>query len=133
MHHLGSVVGRPVRDGQNEPIGKVDDLIVAVGDRYPPVTGLVAGAAGRRIFLPWTSVGSLDETGVMLHTRTIDIGVFERRRNEILLRKDLLDRSAGCRGSAQRSQARDPVSPSGRMGHDPGLRSGRWARLLPEQ
>ena len=28
----------------------------------------------------------------MLHTRTIDIGVFEQRPNEILLRKDLLDR-----------------------------------------
>ena len=92
MHYLSGVVGRPVRDGQGEPIGKVDDLIVAVGDRYPPVTGLVIQAARRRIFLPWTAVESLDEHGVMLHTRTIDIGVFQQRPNEILLRKDLLDR-----------------------------------------
>ena len=92
MHYLSRVVGRPVRDGQGEPIGKVDDLIVAVGDRYPPVTGLVILAARRRIFLPWTAVESLDEHGVMLHTRTIDIGVFQQRPNEILLRKDLLDR-----------------------------------------
>jgi magnesium transporter len=92
MHYLSRVVGRPVRDGQREPIGKVDDLIVAVGDRYPPVTGLVIQAARRRIFLPWTAVESLDEHGVMLHTRTLDIGVFQQRPNEILLRKDLLDR-----------------------------------------
>jgi len=92
MHYLSGVTGRPVRDGQGEPIGKVDDLIVAVGDRYPPVTGLVILAARRRIFLPWTAVESLDGGGLLLHTRTLDIGVFHQRPNEILLRKDLLDR-----------------------------------------
>ena len=92
MLYLSRVVGRPVRDRQGEPLGKVDDLIVAVGDRYPPVTGLVVSAARRRIFLPWSAVESLDATGAVLHTRTIDIEPFQQRHNEILLRKDLLDR-----------------------------------------
>jgi sporulation protein YlmC with PRC-barrel domain len=37
--YLSQVVGRPVLDRHGEPIGRVADLIVAIGDRYPPVTG----------------------------------------------------------------------------------------------
>jgi magnesium transporter len=92
MLYLSRVIGRPVNDGQGAPIGKVDDLIVAVGDRYPPVTGLVISAARRRIFLKWNAVESLDEHLARLRTRTIDIAPFRQRPNEILLRKDLLDR-----------------------------------------
>ena len=41
MLYLSQSIGRPVRDKAGEPIGKVADLIVAIGDSYPPVTGLV--------------------------------------------------------------------------------------------
>jgi magnesium transporter len=92
MLYLSQAIGRPVRDGQGDVIGKVADLIVALGDRYPPVTGLVVQTGRRRIFLPWSSVASLDATGARLATRTIDIGRFTQRPNEILLRSDLLDK-----------------------------------------
>ena len=36
MLYLSQAIGRPVLDANGDPIGKVDDLIVAVGDRYPP-------------------------------------------------------------------------------------------------
>src|SRR5436190_4360328 len=92
MLYLSQAIGRPVRDRQGEPIGQVADLIVAVGDRYPPVTGLVVQTERRRIFLPWSSVDSMDETGARLRTTTIDIGTFQQRPNEILLRADLMDK-----------------------------------------
>jgi CBS domain-containing protein len=92
MLYLSQVIGRPIRDAQGEVIGKVADLIVAIGDRYPPVTGLVARTGRLRIFLPWTSVAALDTRGARLATRTIDIGHFAQRPNEILLRADLLDK-----------------------------------------
>ena len=93
MLYLSQVTGRPVRDNQNEPIGKVADLIVAVGDRYPPVTGLVVNTDKRKIFLPWSSVASLDlENGARLRTTTIDINRFKQRPNEILLRENLMDK-----------------------------------------
>jgi magnesium transporter len=92
MLYLSQAIGRPVRDRQSEPMGKLADLIVAVGDRYPPVTGLVVQTDGRRIFLPWSSVESLDESGARLRSRTIDIGKFQQRPNEILLRTDLMDK-----------------------------------------
>jgi magnesium transporter len=92
MLYLSQAIGRPVLDSNGESIGKVADLIVAVGDRYPPVTGLVVETDRRRIFLPWSSVAAMTETGATLRTRTIDISKFRQRKNEILLRADLMDK-----------------------------------------
>src|SRR6188474_1295789 len=92
MLYLSQAIGRPVLDGNGEPIGKVADLIVAVGDRYPPVTGLVVETDRRRIFLPWSSVASFDLGGARLATSSIDIAKFQQRPNEILLKEDLMDK-----------------------------------------
>src|SRR5918998_2787567 len=93
MLYLSQAVGRPVRDPQGEPIGKVADLIVAIGDRYPPVTGLVVATdRRRRIFLPWSDVASFDETGARLRTSKLDIDRFKQRPNELLLHQDLQDK-----------------------------------------
>ena len=92
MLYLSQVIGRPVRDQAGESIGRVADLIVAVGEQYPPVTGLVISTDRRKIFLPWTSVATVDVSGARLRTRTIDIGKFQQRPNEILLKADLMDK-----------------------------------------
>jgi magnesium transporter len=92
MLYLSRVIGRPVRDRQDEPMGKLADLIVAVGEPYPPVTGLVVQTERRRIFVPWSSVDALDEKGARLRTRTIDIDKFKQRPDEILLGTDLMDK-----------------------------------------
>ncbi len=92
MLFLSQCTGRPVRDPSGEPIGTLDDLIVAIGDQYPPVTGLIVKTDRRQIFLPWGSVEHLDAAGATLRVRTIDIGKFRQRPNEILLRGDLLDK-----------------------------------------
>jgi len=92
MLYLSQVIGRPVRDPNGEPIGKVADLIVAVGEKYPPVTGLVIRTDGRQIFLPWSSVESVDVAGARLTTATLDLNKFKQRENEILLKTDLMDK-----------------------------------------
>ena len=52
MLFLSQILGKPVQDRHGEPFGKVRDLIVALGEKYPPVTGLVVRvASGRDIFL----------------------------------------------------------------------------------
>jgi CBS domain-containing protein len=92
MLYLSQAIGRPVRDLHGEPIGTVADLIVAIGDRYPPVTGIVVKTNGREIFLLWGSVTSLDAGGATLGTSAIDISKFQQRPNEIRLKQDLMDR-----------------------------------------
>ena len=51
MLYLSQAIGLPVLDGSKDAIGKIADFIVAVGNRYPPVTGLVVVTDRRRIFL----------------------------------------------------------------------------------
>ena len=92
MIYLSRAIGRPVLDRNGEPIGAVADLIVAIGDRYPPVTGLVVKTDKRLIFLPWASVDRLDDSAARLGTATIDIGKFQQRPDEIRLKADLLDK-----------------------------------------
>jgi magnesium transporter len=92
MLYLSQAIGRPVRDKVGESIGTVADLIVAIGDRYPPVTGIVVKTNGREIFLHWPSVTSLDASGATLGTSAIDISKFQQRPNEIRLKLDLMDR-----------------------------------------
>jgi magnesium transporter len=93
MLFLSRLVGRPVLDRHGESFGKVRDLIAALGERYPPVTGLVVRVAGGRdIFLPWTDVEEIDVGGARLKTSRIDIASFRQRPNEIRLWLDLLDK-----------------------------------------
>ncbi len=92
MLYLSQAIGRPVRDKLGESIGTVADLIVAIGDRYPPVTGIVVKTNGREIFLHWPSVTNLDASGATLGTSAIDISKFQQRPNEIRLKLDLMDR-----------------------------------------
>jgi magnesium transporter len=93
MLFLSRLVGRPVRDRHGESFGKVRDLIVALGEQYPPVTGLVVRVAGARdIFLPWTDVAEIDAGGAHLRTTLIDMASFRQRPNEIRLWLDLLDK-----------------------------------------
>jgi magnesium transporter len=92
MRFLSRCIGLPVRDPSGEPLGTIADLIVAIGGKYPPVTGLVVRTDRRRIFIPWSDVDALDDDGAHLRLRTIDIGKFRQRQNEILLKANLLDK-----------------------------------------
>jgi magnesium transporter len=93
MLFLSRLVGRPVRDRDGDVFGKVRDLIVALGEQYPPVTGLVVRVAGgREIFLPWTDVEEIDNSGARLRTTRIDIATFRQRPIEIRLWLDLFDK-----------------------------------------
>ncbi len=93
MLFLSQLVGQPVRDRDGSSFGKVRDLIVALGERYPPVTGLVVRVTGgREIFLPWSDVDDADANGARLHTELINITTFSQRPNEIRLWRDLQDK-----------------------------------------
>ncbi len=50
--HLSLIVGGTLRDRNGGRLGKVDDLIVRLGEDYPPVTGVLATVAGRPLPVP---------------------------------------------------------------------------------
>jgi CBS domain-containing protein len=91
--HLSRVVGGELRDAAGERLGRVDDLIVRLGDAdYPPVTGVVATVAGRQVFVSAELVVELDPGHVTLAGVQLDLQRFHRRPQEVLLKKDVLDR-----------------------------------------
>ena len=91
--HLSTVVGRPLRDADGERLGKVEDLIVRLGGvGYPPITGVLVTVAGRQSYLGVERVSDIGADGVVLRKAKLDLRHFERRPEEVLLKRDLLDR-----------------------------------------
>jgi hypothetical protein len=91
--HLSSVVGSPLRDSNGDRLGKVEDLIVRLGGvGYPPITGLLVNVAGRTSFLGADRASEIGPAGVTLRKAKLDLRHFERRPEEVLLKRDLLDR-----------------------------------------
>jgi hypothetical protein len=90
--HLSSVVGSPLRDSDRERLGKVEDVIVRLGGAgYPPIKGFLVNVAGRTSYLGIDRVSEVGTDGVVLRKAQLDLRRFERRPEEVLLRRDLLD------------------------------------------
>jgi hypothetical protein len=91
--HLSAVVGSPLRDADGTRLGKVEDLIVRLGGSgYPPITGFLVNVTGRTSFLGGERVSEIGTNGVVMRKAKLDLRPFERRAEEVLLRRDLLDR-----------------------------------------
>jgi CBS domain-containing protein len=95
MHylHLSLVVPCALRDRGGERLGRVVDLIVRLGgDDYPPLSGALAEVAGRPVFVPAAEIESIGAQEIALRSSRLDLEHFHRHEQEILLRKDVLDR-----------------------------------------
>jgi len=91
--NLSSVLNSRLVDRAGETIGRVDDLIVRLADGgYPPITGLKARIGHREVFVPADRVADVAPGKVKLAGEQVDLGKFERREGEVLLRHDLLGR-----------------------------------------
>lgn len=91
--NLSSILNSRLVDRAGEKVGRVDDLIVRLADRgYPPITGLKARIGGREVFVPADRVAEVEPGTVRLRGEQVDLGRFERREGEVLLRHDLLGR-----------------------------------------
>jgi hypothetical protein len=91
--HLSTVTGSPLRDSDGERLGKVRDVIVRLGGAgYPPITGFLVTVAGRTSYLGIERVLDIGPGGVVLRKAKLDLRRFDRRPEEVLLGRDVLDR-----------------------------------------
>lgn len=91
--HLSLVAGGALVDGDGERLGRVDDLIVRLGDDdHPPITGVLVTVAGRQAYVPAERVSDIASGEVRLSKAKLDLRPFGRRPEEVLLKKDVLDR-----------------------------------------
>lgn len=90
---LTQLVRSDVVGPAGERLGRVDDVIVRLdAGGYPRVTGLRARIGERTVFVPAEVIVKLGPGLAQLSSRTLDLGQFERRPGEVLLRRDVLDR-----------------------------------------
>jgi CBS domain-containing protein len=91
--YFSALVKSNLVDSSGERLGRVDDLIVRLADEaYPPVTGIKARIGRREVFVPADRIASLAPGGVQLVGEKLNLGRFERREGEVLVREDLLKR-----------------------------------------
>lgn len=135
--HLSELVGRPLRDSDGERLGRVEDAIVRLGGvGYPPITGFLVKVAGRTSYLGIDRVSEIGGEGVVLRKAKLDLRHFERREEEVLLKRDVLDRQLINVQGARLVRANEielaDVAGSWRVvGVDTGARGG-LRRLLPK-
>jgi CBS domain-containing protein len=91
--HLSMLLRSPLLDRTGERLGRVEDVIVRLADGgYPPVTGLKARIGGRELFVPVDKIAKLEVGAARLSGQKLNLGRFERRVGEVLLRQDVLGR-----------------------------------------
>jgi CBS domain-containing protein len=89
--HVTQVIKKPIVDPAGDSLGRVDDLIARLDSgNYPLVTGLQGRIGGRQVFVPIDQVAAFGPERVQLTGETVNLGRFERREGEVLLRHDLL-------------------------------------------
>jgi CBS domain-containing protein len=94
--HLSSVAGSPLLDSDGGRLGHVEDVVARLDpedESPPPVIGLKARIGGREMFVPCSRIERMEPEAVRTATTELNLGQFERRPGELLLRSDLLDRS----------------------------------------
>jgi CBS domain-containing protein len=91
--HLSDVVKRPLVESSGDRLGKVEDLIVRLGESpHPPIVGAVVRIGGRDLFVPIRKIADLGAKRMRFDGRRVDLRRFERRPGELLLARDLLRR-----------------------------------------
>lgn len=91
---LSRIVGQSVYDPAGDKVGKLRDVVLAARatSQGPRVLGLVVEVLGRRrVFVPITRVTSIN-AGSIIITGVLNLRRFEKRRSEVLVIHELLDR-----------------------------------------
>jgi CBS domain-containing protein len=135
---LTQLVGNPLLNPAGERLGMVADFIVRLADSgYPPVTGLKVRVGGRDLFVDASLLAKLAPDDIRLGAQKLDLGRFERRPGEVLLREDILDRRLINVAAGRPMNANDlalaQIDGQWRLvGVDPSPR-GALRRLLPQR
>jgi flagellar motility protein MotE (MotC chaperone) len=107
--YVSHLAGKSVFDAEGDPVGRIRDLVVAMGagDVAPRVLGLVLEMHGRRrVFLPIGRVKSIENNQVV-SSGLVNIRHFQQRPGETLVLAELLDRRVTLKATGQAATVRD--------------------------
>lgn len=96
MIFLSTLLRQSIYDTENRRVGVLRDVCVALNETFPVVTALVVHPASAlhspdRI-IPWSHIRSIEEPHIQLTVNQSEMGSYEPRSDELLLRRDILDK-----------------------------------------
>jgi magnesium transporter len=94
MIFLSTLLRQSVYDADNRRVGAVRDVYVTLNETFPVVTALIVhtSVGGDDLLIPWSQVQSIEELPVALTVSQSHIVAYEPEGNELLLRRDILDK-----------------------------------------
>ncbi|GAA1951852.1 magnesium transporter MgtE N-terminal domain-containing protein [Catenulispora subtropica] len=107
--YVSHLAGKSVFDSDGDPVGRIRDLVVAMGggDAAPRVLGLVLEMHGRRrVFLPIGRVKSIENNQVV-SSGLVNMRHFQQRPGETLVLAELLDRRVTLKATGAAATVRD--------------------------
>ena len=88
---VAGLVGRPVRGGDGELVGRLADVVVRSEAGYPPVAGFVVRIGPRRAWVHPQDVAGVEQGQLRLLSSRFDLQDVVRRPGEIQLVADVID------------------------------------------
>ncbi len=92
MPFLSELLGRPVRDGRGELVGKCSDVYVDPEPGFPEVVALGLARDGQEFLVAAMDLARLDHSTIELRERLRDLALYEPHGDELPLARKVLDR-----------------------------------------
>ncbi|HYL41805.1 MAG TPA: magnesium transporter [Ktedonobacteraceae bacterium] len=96
MIFLSTLLRQSIYDIEGRRVGALRDICVSLDETFPVVTALVVhsslGNGNTDMIIPWSMVDSLEEPKIHLLVKQALIQTYTPRSDELLLRRDILDK-----------------------------------------
>ncbi|GAC1378367.1 MAG: hypothetical protein NVSMB33_02380 [Ktedonobacteraceae bacterium] len=96
MIFLSTLLRQSVYDIEGRRLGGLSDICVTLQETFPVVTALIVhsplGNSSNATIVPWSQVDSLEEPKIYLVVKQSQIEAYTPRPDELLLRRDILDK-----------------------------------------
>ncbi len=94
MIFLSTLLRESVYDKDNRRIGTLRDIYVTLNETFPVVTALIVQPPMNtgKLIIPWSQVQTLEDSRIQLTAQHSQIIAYEPHPNEILLKRDILDK-----------------------------------------
>jgi len=95
MIFLSALLRRSIYDIEGRRLGVLRDVSVSLHDTFPVVTALVVATStlsNSDMIIPWSQVDNLEEAKIYLTVKQPHIASYTQDPDELLLRRDLLDK-----------------------------------------
>lgn len=89
---VADVLGKTVLDPVGEEIGKLRDIAVVGGGRYPRAAGLLLERRKKVLYLPWEDLSIFNRRIISSGKRESELSEFSPGSDQLLIGKDLLDK-----------------------------------------